>query len=171
MSFKINQESAKGIAILVAVLVAVYIVFLVIKKGSGAIDSVLESIGLKSSAAEKQAENTISTAVGDASKITSPFNPNYYKQYPQAQMLDYNDAANIAYLLYDSVGYISDSSEQAVSAIKQLISKSEVSFVADIFAKQFKKDLLSYLQYHFDTEQQKIDLQSIINYANNLKAY
>ena len=68
-----------------------------------------------------------------------------------------------------SVGVIYDSPEKALSAIQRLITWGDYVAVNDRFKKAYGKDILSYLKYHFDTEEQKATFNDIVNVVSKLK--
>jgi flagellar basal body-associated protein FliL len=173
----------QNIAVIIIVVVVLGIVGYIIIKSfggissffksiSGGADSVLQKLGVKDSAQETADKEVIQKAKEEASTISSPWNPAYYKNAPSGSLiLSSATAKTIAKQVYDSVGYVSDNSDEALGAIKQCRTKTQVSFLADTFNKTYGKDLFSFMQTHFDLEQQIANLRAAVDYVNSLPAY
>lgn len=99
-----------------------------------------ESIGIWNSAETKQLDN-------QASNPGSYWNPNYYTQFSSySYALDTTQAAALAKQIYDSFGVFNDCEECVKSVFKSLRTKSNVSFLAKVFAANYGQDLLSFLR-------------------------
>jgi len=140
-----------------------------LKKGR---DSVLESVGLKDSAQEQEDKAIIQKAKEEASTISSPWNPAYYKNAPAgSSLLTTATGDKIAKQIYDSVGVLTDDSDKGLAAVKQCRTKTQVSWVAERFNKLYNQDLFAFFHNHYDTEQQRANLRAAIDYVNSLPAY
>lgn len=67
----------------------------------------------------------------------SPWKPAYWKNAPSyALILDYDTAVGMAHTIFDSFGITSDDYNQVLGVFNRLRTKSEVSYLADIFSQQ-----------------------------------
>lgn len=99
-----------------------------------------ESVGIWNSAETKQLDN-------QASNPGSYWNPNYYTQFSSySYALDTTQAAALAKQIYESFGMFNDCEECVKSVFKSLKTKSNVSFLAKVFAANYGQDLLSFLR-------------------------
>src|SRR5205807_2146950 len=97
----------------------------------------------------------IASAQTGAQTVSSPWSPQFYKSSPDGSVLIYTSTAQkLAKQIWDSVGVFTDDSVSGLAAFKQLKTQSQVSFLCDIFNKQYGEDLFTWLQYHYDTSTQ-----------------
>jgi hypothetical protein len=173
----------QNIAVIIIVVVVVALVAWIVIKTFGGIssffdsigktrDSVLQKIGVQDSKQEAADKVAIQKAKEQASLISSPWNPAFYKNSPNDSLLFYSSTAKkLAAQIYDSVGIVYDNSDQGVAAIKQAQTQTQISFLADIFNQLYSQDLFAYMQFHYDTEAQLANLHTIIDYVNSLPPY
>lgn len=112
-------------------------------------------------------------AINNASSNKNPFDPNYWDllkigKTQQVALLKVAKANELASRIYNAIGYIYDSPEDILGAIKQCKYKSQISFVSKYFYEKYKKDMLTWLADKLDTTYQKIILGDIITYVNGL---
>lgn len=78
----------------------------------------------------------------------SPLNPNYWREhYKTGVPATKAFASIIAKQIWDAKGSIYDTDGQALNAIRQLNSKSKVSYVSYIFGVLYSRDLAEYLNF------------------------
>ena len=65
--------------------------------------------------------------------------------------------------IWDSKGFFKDNESQAIGVMKSMISKSEVSLFADYFQKQYKRDLVNFMQTYMNDQQLSIIYSATIN--------
>lgn len=117
-----------------------WILFLI---GLFVIYKVLDKIGLVDNLKEKRQEGK-----SEALVLVDALSPKYYKSLGAGAMLTTNAKGDaIAKQIYDAKGYIYDTDGQAISAIRQLKYKSQVSYVAERFQKLYQRDLGEYLDF------------------------
>lgn len=131
------------------------------------IKPLLQKLGIQKSEAEINIEQ-------ESIDPGSPFNVNFWKQAPAgAKLLKVADAQKYAKDIWDSVGWFYDDFEKVYSIFKQLRFQSQVSFLADTFQQQYKKDLLAWLEGdlwpsdRYSTDQ----VELIRKYVKNLPKY
>lgn len=108
--------------------------------GFDLLKKLFESIGIWNSAETKQLDN-------QESNPSSYWNPNYYTQFSSySYAIDTSQAMALAKQIYDSFGMFNDCEECVKSVFKSLRTKSNVSFLAKIFAQVYDQDLLSFLR-------------------------
>lgn len=167
-----GQNSKAGqVAIIIIVLAVVILAFMFYFKSQKGVESTLELLNLKDSADEKATETARQKNVDTAQKANY-WTSKYYKQtgYVPSPILSPFLARDLSRQIYDAVGHITDTPAQAVGAIKQLKTKAQLSMLVDIFFGIYNRDLLSFLNEHFDTLTQKKALNEILNYAAALPA-
>lgn len=163
---KMDEKTGKFLIYIAVIIVGLVIVVKVL----GGIDSVLEMFGLKDSADKKKAKEAVDAA--DANSSGSPFNPNLYNNRPSGTKVLLQTTCNdLAKQVYNSVGYIYDTPEQAEGAFKQCSSKVQVSQVCKAINDLYDIDAFEWMKRTFDTQAQIVILASIVNYCNNLKTY
>lgn len=167
-----SKNKYVGISTLVIVIAIVAIAFIIINKLFGGINGFLEGIGLKKDEKEIQLDSDLAKFLSNSSNPSNPFSPSFYKSAPGgAKLLTVAAAKVLAKQIYDSVGWMYDSPENAFAAIKQCSAQSQVSFLADQFGKEYSKDLVSWLNQKFDTDGQKVILREIFYYVSKLPKY
>jgi hypothetical protein len=83
----------------------------------------------------------------EAGSISSPWNPNFYKNYKGQILLLSNSFADMYVQgILNSVGWFQDDFSQVLGIFKQLKTQSQVSYLADRFARYSGQDLLTWLQ-------------------------
>lgn len=171
-TFQTPTTSTKATDFVVIIVVLVVVVFSIIifKRIFGGIDGVLEGVGLKDTKDEKKDKAEVENKVDNAAAqgVNSPWSPKFYKTVHNGKLFTVASADGLAKTIYDSVGHIYDEPNKGAGAIKQCYTKTQVSFLADRFQQKYGNDLLSWLQYHYDTGEQKKVLNNILTYVNNL---
>lgn len=79
--------------------------------------------------------------------LTDPkgyWKPNYYKQNG-GTIFTRKTAESYAKIIYDSLGFFYDDINAVLSVIYNIKTKSQVSYLADVFQQLYKIDLLNYL--------------------------
>lgn len=171
---KLTPEKSKAILYLLAGIVAIVILIILFKRFGEFFEKIFNFLTFNDP--EKEA---LKTGINDAvdNEIgkgnNSHWNPNYYRSAPHGStILTDTKADSIATQIYGSIDFVSfDDPEEALAAIKQCPNKISVSKVAERFNIKYQKDLLSYMQYWFDTERQLRVLQQIIDFTNALPNY
>jgi len=75
------------------------------------------------------------------------WNPTYWRQFNNfSYVIDYNTAANLVDKITSSFGAFNDNEEQAIGVFKQLRTKANLSYLADVFYQIEGEDLLTYLR-------------------------
>lgn len=179
MSFDVSKfkpDNAKAVAIILVVVVVLVIAFVWINKTFGGISNAFASIGEKLGitdspqvAANKAA---IDQATADSANPASPWSPAFYQNAPAGALLLTSAAAKA---LSDQIwgNWLTNSIDDAVGAIKQCRTKSQVSFLAEAFQQDHNKDLWTWLhdQYTHLISAPEPGLATIANYVNNLPNY
>jgi len=108
---------------------------------SKVIKPILDKIGITKSDDEILIDDEVT-------KIDSPWNPNYYRQFGNRVVLLITRASLNEYLatIWNSVGYFYDDFDAVMGVFKKLKSKTQVSQLVDEFNKRFNKDLLLWLK-------------------------
>lgn len=177
--------NAKGqnLAIILVVVAVIAIAFVIINKVFGITDGIgsffkdaqegtAEYLNLKDTPEEALIRKRIEEEAARANTSSSPWSPDYYKSSPQGSHLITRAVANdLAKQIWDSVGTFYDDPESGYSALKQLSYKTQISWLADVFNMNYKRDLFSWLKLKYDTDSQRDVLANMIAYVNNLKAY
>ncbi len=167
-----DMDKYKGISMLIIVVAVIALAFIVVNKVFGGINGILEGLGLKDSEEEIRLNSDLENFLRDTSNPTNPFSPAFYKNAPaDSKLFKSAFADQLARQIYDSVGVFYDDPESALAAIKQCTTKSQVSFISDRFNVMFKKDLITWLDQKFDTNNQKRILREIYSYAASLPKY
>lgn len=173
----LKPETAKAMVILIAGLAAVVILIVYINKTFGGIGKVFSSItdalGITDSTVTAANKAAVASAKAQAATVSSPWSPQFYKNAPAGARLLTQDATDtLAGQIWDSVGIFSTDIASVVAAIKQLDAQSQVSYLADRFNTLYSKDLLSWLTLQYTKMgTPDPDLQTVLDYVNNLSKY
>ena len=102
----------------------------------GGLNKLLQALGI-----EKSAEATALS--NNSSSATSPWNPNYYKQFTSGQLLDQATADADATTLYKAFGLFGLGYDLPgiTAVIHSLSSQAELSQISESFSTQYGKDL------------------------------
>lgn len=114
----------------------------------------LQKFGVLESGAERKQKKSSRTST----------NPDTWKKTAKKQPLSTTEVNDIATILYESKGVFVDDESTAVAAIKRVKTKEQASFLSAYFAKKYKKDLASYMNY-LDDENKTL----FFDYLNSLK--
>ncbi|NOT37613.1 MAG: hypothetical protein HOP11_09585 [Saprospiraceae bacterium] len=139
--------------------------------GNKLLSTILESLGLKDSAEDKNLDDDIKKNY-DAS--IDAFDPQYYIQAKAAGKRIVDIAPDIQNFVKKSIyskciGYVYDSPQVCLSAFKtNLKYKTQVSIVAHAFANAHGESMLGYISNGLDRTAQKKVLNEILEYVKNL---
>ena len=131
------------------------------------------ALGLADTPEQAAQKKAIADAKAAANNTASPWSPIYWQNAPTGARLITSAGANdFAEKIWDSVGIFTSSITDVVGVIHQLSAKSQVSFLADMFYKNYNKDLLAWLTLQY-TKMGTPDpaLADITTYVNNLQPY
>lgn len=104
------------------------------------IQPLLIKLGIKNSKEEKDIEDQ-----GNRPNQDNPFSPIFYKSR-NCTIITRASADKFAKEIYDALGFWGDNEDQVINVFRQLKSKCQVSFLADVFAQNYKKDLYTFLR-------------------------
>lgn len=123
---------------------------------------IFQKIGLIETKADRQrAEQEKELGIG----ASSPFNPNFYKSAPAgAPLVTRATAESLARQMYDAIGTLTDDENAIYGALRTLKAKTQLSFVADVFAQKYNADLYQYLRRNLDDDEMDV----VNNIANSL---
>lgn len=96
---------------------------------------------------------------------TNCFSPNYYKGKPGAILLYMADAIRISKIIYDAKGFFNDDEAAVYGAFQSLKTKTQVSFLAEVFFNKYKVGLWGFLQNMFNEK----ELAQVATIVNKLK--
>ena len=177
----LNEKQAKAYLILGGGAIAILIICVIIVKSYGgfskAIGNVTDFLGLSESEEAKARREAVKEATDISSTTGSPWSPQFYKDAPAgAKLITVAAAKEISGQIWDSVSIWqipAAKPAEALGALKRLSAKSQVSFLAEQFNKQYNKDLYSWITLQFSTMGGKPTegLTQIINYVKNLPNY
>lgn len=140
---------------------------IVVLKMFGAIDGILEAVGLKDGKATKDLDQA-------AADTTSYWSPLFYKSAPAgAWLLTAATAKQYANEIYDAVGAFNDDEDAVIAVFKRLRAQSQVSQLADVFYQLHKADLLTFLRGGSWPQDRlsDADVNKINTYINSLPKY
>ncbi len=150
---EVGKDVIGKVAIGATVVGAAY--FLVLKP-------VLQKVGLMDTKEDKT-RSTQSTQFSTG--IESPFSPQYYKNKVGAKLITKAEAQRLAKIIYEADGYFNDNEGAVYSALRQLQYRTQLSWLADVFAQQYQKDLYTYLRSFMDDSEMDV----VHGIANNLR--
>lgn len=108
--------------------------------GFSLVSKVFQGLGIWDSPATKHLD-------AESSDPGSPWNPNYYRQFQNfTYAIDTKTAMQYASEMLDAFGPFNDCEECVISIFKRLRTKSNLSFLSDVFSQGYGQDLLSYLR-------------------------
>ena len=141
----------------------------------GILRPILTKLGIQQTAAE-QAEQQQVTATDVATNAANPFSPLFWKASPSGTyLLTVAVATDLADRIYNAMGYFYDDEAAVVSVFRQLKTKSQVSWLADIFQKKYKTDLFDFLKkgkgVMYQSGLNNAELNQIITIVNKLPKY
>jgi hypothetical protein len=169
-NFAPSGNSKNAIAIMIT-LVVLIIVIIVVKRVFGGLDGLLEMLNLKDSKEEKKAKDTVNNNIDKANDLgnQSAWSAKLYKLLPPgSKIFTQASADKLCSTIYGAIGNVYDEPNKIAGAIKQCYTKSQVSFLVDRFQAKYGNDLLSWLELHLDTSEQKKVLANILTYVENL---
>lgn len=155
-----QQFDTKTLLTVGAVGLGVYLLYKPIKK-------LFDTFGITESSTEQEVTQQQSAGV------KSPFSPLYWRQFKKSHILTQVQAKAKAKAIRDSFGAFGDNYVRILAVFKTLNYKTQVSYLAETFAKLYKADLLQALQsgrYNtFWSGLSDKQLQTIIDLVNKLK--
>lgn len=108
--------------------------------------AIFQKLGLVQTTEEKLEEQEIKTQQQQLS-TGNYFDPDFYKKGGTGTLLlTVSGATNLAKIIYDAKGIINDDEAAVYGVFQSLKTRSQVSFLAEVFFKIYKKSLLAYLQ-------------------------
>ena len=189
---KINIKSAEGGLTVVIIIAAVILLYFIFK----GFKSLLEGTNIIPDKEEREAKKTIEeetksakTGIKEPLKGFQPieisggaWNKEYYKALKRATakaaankglkwgviLSQSSGLKTAAKNIYDSVGTLSDTPQQALAQFKKLKTKAQISQLCETFLSEYKRDLYFWLKDKFDTQDQKQALADIIEYVSSL---
>lgn len=87
------------------------------------------------------------------------------------QLLTMANAKIKADNIYKAIGVVYDKPEQIKAAFSNITTKSQVAFLAWMFKKDYRIDLLEFLRQKLDTDEQQRVLTEILEYTASLPNY
>jgi hypothetical protein len=112
---------------------------------------ILQKIGIVKTSEDKKREEETKTL---GTSVSSPFSPTYYKQQSKAVILD--NADTLAKQIHGAIGYIYDDENSVYGALRQLTTKTQLSFLADTFTKKYSEDLYQYLRRNLSDDEMDV---------------
>jgi hypothetical protein len=108
--------------------------------------------------------------------VKSPFNPLYWRQFKNAHLMKQYQAQAKATVLYNSITNTGPKFDTILAIFKTLQYKTQVSFLADVFARKYKIDLLDYLQngrsnFLVHNALREDSLNTILQLVDKMKTY
>lgn len=173
----LKPENAKALIILIGGLVAVVVIVVFIQKTFGGLSNFFSNItnglGITDSPEVAANKTAVANATQQSATTTSPWSPSFFQNAPEgATLMTQASADQIAGQIWDSVGIFTTDINEALGAIKELDTQSQVSFLAYRFNILYNKDLLTWLTLQY-TKMGTPDptLATLISYVNNLPQY
>ena len=106
----------------------------------------------------------------------NPFNPNFFRYAPAGSLLlTRAQAEKLANDIFDALGYWYDDEAKIYGVFRSLKTKSQVSFLSDVFNQLHKLDLLEFLRKGKgvmpETGLNDTELSEVIGIVNRLPKY
>lgn len=161
---KIDQKQMINIALIIGG------GFIIYKFGK----TITDALGLTTSKEEKQAQQVFASAPAE-----NPWSPTYYKELNKKNTIylmpqqSLETKAKGIYNAISKIPFMTDSAKIG-AIIKSLQYKTQVSYLAEYFAKKYGYDMFTYIKdgYRFfvdgATGLSDKDMTQLINYVNNL---
>lgn len=172
---EVNADNSHKLAI-AALIVAGGVMALIF--GGKIISSIMEALNLKDSKEEKEDKKTIEKASEEVTASDSPWRgiayikmigTKYGKDKAAAKLIATDRMREIIEGIRKSVSSFGDNPDKLVSSFGLVTSKFQLAQVAHTFAKQYQKDLFSYLKSNFyNTAGQKDAIARIIKSMDKL---
>ena len=141
----------------------------------GILRPILTKLGIQQTAAEQQ-EQTQVTQTSTGQNAKNPFSPVFWINAPSgAALLTVAVATDLADRIYNGMGYFYDDEAAIISVFRLLKTKSQVSWLADVFQKKYKTDLFDFLRkgkgIMYQAGLNNNELNQIISIVNKLPNY
>ena len=149
-----------------AILAGVIVVVLIGKKLADIVGGIGGKLGITDTKEDKASAAAVLTA-----QSKDYFSPSFYKTAPPGTMVNLmtvNNANIKSQNIYNAIGTFTDNEDQISGAFNNLSTKSQVSFLAENFKKNYGLDLLNFLKNKLDTTSQKETLTTILNRLDKL---
>ena len=132
------------------------------------IKALFDTLGVTQSETQQMLQQQQTTGV------KSPFSPLYWRQFKKSHILTQAQADAKAAALNNAITYTGPNFQTIIGVFKSLQYKTQVSYLADYFARKYKTDLLEYLQngksnFLVHNALREAQLNTILTYVNNLK--
>jgi len=125
----------------------------------------LQKIGLVKTNKEVTDENNVNNLI-----VNNAFDRTFWKQGgPGTLILTAISADYLVKSVYDSKGWFNDDEDKLYGVFKGLKTKSQVSYLSDIFWNKYKKDMISFIM-GFLSNSDLVKLYNIIDKLPNFKA-
>lgn len=158
-----KQEDAKAVAIL-AVTATVIII------GAVMINDIIK--GIKAVFGGEDATDKRANTQGEKAERAGYWNPSFIRNPPAGTLLMKQANADIkATNIYKAIGVVYDEPAKVKAAFSNIVTKSQVAFLAFTFNAKYGKDLLTFLRDKMDTDEQQRVLAEIIERCNKLPDY
>jgi hypothetical protein len=132
--------------IVVILLILVLLYFMIVRP-------ILQKVGIIKTAEDKQREKEEEQL---GTSTDSPFSPKYWQNIPGALLLTKASAEKMADTIEGAVGDVWDDENTVYGVLKQLKSKTQLSFLADIFYQRHKMDLYQLIRRNFSDSEMEI---------------
>lgn len=124
----------------------------------------LQKIGLVKTAADAAASNAAASL-----QNANYFSPDYYKTGGAGTLILTAAASDfLAKSIYDSKGIFNDDEDKLFGVFKSLKTKSQVSFLAEVFYRKYKRDMIAYIN-SFLNDKEMLTLKNIVDKLPNYK--
>lgn len=131
------------------------------------IKPVLEGVGLKDTADERDQEKT-QRQTENLAISKDYWNPSFFRKPPsgfQSLILTQAWADGLAAQIWNSAGWFNDDEEKIFGAFRQLDYRTQVSFLAARFFERYGKDLYTWLR---DSVLNQAELNTVLQITNKL---
>ena len=112
----------------------------------GVLRPLLRKLGIQQSAQEQQQETQVTTT-STSTNVNNPFSPTFWQKGPAGtKLLTVAYTTQLADRIYNALGYFSDDEAAVISVFRLMKTKSQVSWLSDIFQKKYQTDLFDFLR-------------------------
>lgn len=104
-----------------------------------------------------------STVSGDYTGLQyEAFDPRFYKDKAGAKLITLATATNFAKIIYDAKSIWNDDEDAVYSTLRKMTAKTQVSFLSDIFQRNYNVSLYAYLTSFLSSSEMET-VKNIIN--------
>lgn len=133
----------------------------------GVLRPILQKLGVQNT----QADITVFNQQNLPNSI-NPFSPVYYTTISGAKLYTRSYTDQIAKQIYDALGYFSDDEASVIAVFRTIQHKTQVSWLAYVFQKNYKTDLFDFMKngkgFLPQAGLSSADLNEIITIVNRL---